>query len=85
MVTDTGLSHSIPSTSLWHTRITTENEHNYRRARDDAIRTEPDHCYSLPPQATNIDIRIYLNLAYQYAVNVITYKAEMTGNYSSCP
>ena len=55
--------------ALKPSRTTIKNEHNYRKARHDAITTgkeisikEQDHNYSLPPQITITEIRRYLNL-----------------------
>ena len=72
--------------ALNHTRTTTENEHNYSKARHDDITTEKeisikeqDHSYSLPPQISNAEIIRYLNLECQYAddlIHVTTNKAE---------
>ena len=49
---------------------------------------EQDHCYNLPPQITNTEIRRHLNLACEYAddlINVTTYNAEKTSNYYNYP
>ena len=72
--------------ALKPTRTTTENEHNYSKARHDAITTEKeisikeqDHSYSLPSLISNTEIKKYLNLACQYAddlIYVTTNKAE---------